>query len=335
MGNINIQKLNNMKKLFLLLGVISLQAMQTASAQADTIYNPGFEKWTPNPLVAAYDPNAGNSNNGWWEFNVLNFSLLGGTPITVFRDSVKPLPEQGKYYARIVSNVMTEGNNGSYALMQKYGFPYPDTNGLLFTGYVSASGNGLTVRKGYPFVHKMKSFSFYYRYIPNGTDSCFCLVSLSTAGKVIGTGSWYANTKQTSWTSATVNVTYTAQTAPDSIFILYSACSLKSKPKPYDTMDLDGTSNTILGIDNITAEQDNVNLYPNPANTQINLAVTGQYQASKVEVYDISGKSIGTYAIRNNFLSINTQSYTNGLYLYRLLDDNGTQLNVGKFSIVK
>jgi hypothetical protein len=117
--------------------------------------------------------------------------------------------------------------------------------------------------------------------------------------------------------------------------IQYSACSLYSKghPKPGDTLDVD--NGTVTGIGNIAEEHDNVNLYPNPANAEINLSVTGQYRAANVEVYDITGRTIGTYPVRNNFLTINTQSFNSGLYIYKLLDASGNQLNVGKFSVVK
>ena len=90
-----------------------------------------------------------------------------------------------------------------------------------------------------------------------------------------------------------------------------------------------------LGINDVSAQRDNVTIYPNPANDAINLTVTGQFQANRVEVYDITGKAIGTYSINNNFLTINTQSYSSGLYLYKLFDKNGTQLNMGKFSVTR
>lgn len=93
---------------------------------------------------------------------------------------------------------------------------------------------------------------------------------------------------------------------------------------------------SVTGINNIVdGQHDNVNLYPNPANSEVNLSVTGQFQATYVEVYDITGKAMGTYPVRNNFLTINTQAYSSGLYIYKLLDETGVQLNIGKFSVAK
>jgi hypothetical protein len=153
---------------------------------------------------------------------------------------------------------------------------------------------------------------------------------------LIGGGHWGDTAKQKTWTSKTVQITYTnTQVNPDTVLIVFSACAIDTlnKPKQFDTLDVDNSS--VTGIGSIDAPHDNVNLYPNPAQAEINLTTTGHYQANRVEVYDITGKTVGTYIINNNFLTINTQSYNSGIYLYKLLDNTGTQLNVGKFSVVK
>jgi hypothetical protein len=330
-----------MKKLLLSLSALVILGLPKVSAQ--TIPNLDFEEWTTNAYSAggAPDPNGGVGNSGWWEFNIMSSSLVGSSPITVFEGSSNPAPESGSHYAAIVSDTMT---TEAYGYLSTYGFTYPKTNGLMFTGYEDVyltPSPGVKFKAGIPIAGKLSSFSFYYRYIPNGTDTCSCLITFShwntTTNKsyVIGGGKWtsYATTK--TWTQNTVNITYDSASIPDTVFIQFSACSLYAtgNPKQYDTMDIDGASYT--GINNITAQHDNVNLYPNPAKTEVTLAVSGQFQAARVEIYDITGKAIGTYSMNNNLLTINTQAYSSGLYFYKLLDNTGAQLNVGKFSVIK
>jgi hypothetical protein len=321
-----------MKKLLLSLSAILILGLPKISAQ---LINADFETWTTNTLVpSAMDPNGGNGTNGWWDFNMFNSALLGGSPITVFRDNTSPSPYHGSYCAKIISDTMSAS---SYSALHTYGFAYPKTNGLIITGNINVGFSGASVKIGVPFTTDIRSFSFYYRYIPNGVDTCSCTVVLYHQRHTIAAGTWSNKNTVSSWKQDSVVLHYDSATNSkiDTIFIQFSACSLLSNPKQYDTMNIDYSSDIALGIGNINAPHDNVNLYPNPANSEINLSVTGQYRAANVEIYDITGKSIGTYPIRNNFLTINTQSLNSGLYIYKLLDDSGNQLNVGKFSVVK
>lgn len=334
-----------MKKLLFSLSALMLLGLPKMSAQITN--NPGFEIWTPNSNNAnsAPDPNNGNNTSGWWDFNIASNSLLGSSPLTVLKDSANPAPNQGSYYAAIVSDTMS---SSSYTTLKSYGFPYAQTNGILFTGLenIVLFPPSATFKSGIPISGgKLDSYTFNYRYVPNGSDSCSCTIALyhwnSAAKKrtLLGGGAWGSTATQTAWTSITVPITYSSDSAsvfPDTVLIIFSACALNpaNSPKIHDTLDIDNTTD-VLGIGNINAPHDNVNLYPNPAQTEVNIAITGNYQANRVEVYDITGKAIGAYSVTNNSLTINTQSYPSGLYIYKLFDNTGAELNVGKFSVVK
>lgn len=323
-----------MKKLLLSLSALVILGLPKISAQ---LINPEFSTWTTD-ILGVKDPNSGLGTSGWWDFNFDNFSAFGSSPYTVFEGTVNPCP-MGSNYAQVVSAPMT---TATYTLLAPYG-SFPDTNGLLFTAYINYTSS-LVFKTGEPWSGgRSPSISFYYKYMPNGTDTASCVVAMyhfntvNHTRELIGGGYWSTHAAQSVWTLITIPILYDSATSvPDTIYVQYSACSAykSGKPKDHDTLDIGGTS-VVLGIGNIAEQHDNVNLYPNPANTEINLAVSGQFNAANVEVYDITGRAIGTYAIRNNFLTINTASFTNGLYIYKLVDNSGNQLNVGKFSVVK
>ena len=322
-----------MKKLLLSLSALVILGLPKLSAQ---IINPGFETWSTDYLAPnAKDPNLGLGHSGWWDFNLTNVNFLGSSPITVFQDSINP--HGGSYCAMIVSRGMAKK---AWDTLKYYGVTFPDTNGIIYTAYYNAVGH-VTVKSGIPCNNNYSSFSFWYRYTPNGRDTCSCTVgmyhwnSVTHMRDLIGGGVWKDTSKVTSWTKATVNIIYDSLSVmPDTIVIVFSACSLSSKPKANDTMYVDDGS-VVLGENNITAHHDNVNLYPNPTNNQLNFAVTGQFQANLVEVYDITGKLAGTYSMYNNLLTINTQQYSSGIYFYKMYDNTGAQMNVGKFSVIK
>ncbi|HTA27364.1 MAG TPA: T9SS type A sorting domain-containing protein [Bacteroidia bacterium] len=323
-----------MKKLLLSFSALVILGLPRLIAQ---VPNAGFEQWTPNLLVpTANDPNGGLGTTGWWDLNVFNSSILGGSPITVFKDNYQPF--QGTYCAKIVSQTMSQT---SFDTIKHFdpSFNYPQTNGLIFTATIGFTGK---VTAGIPITNNWKSFSFYYKYFPNGSDTCSCTIgiyhwnSVTHQRDLIGGGIWKSGAQQASWTPETVNIFYdSASSKADTAFILFSAASIYSNPKVNDSMMIDSSAYLASGIDNIAAHSDNVNLYPNPANNQINFAVTGQFKVGMVEVYDITGKLMGTYIMHNNLLTINTQSFNTGLYLYKMYDNTGAQLNVGKFSVVK
>ncbi len=327
-----------MKKVLLSAFAMVVLGLPKLSAQ---IINPNFETWTPDYLAGApvMDPNTGMGHSGWWDFNFFNYSLLGNSPVTVFQDSVNPTPISGKFCAKIISEPMYKQD---WDTLKQFGFNIPDTNGIIFTAFYSARSR-ITVKNGIPCTTKISSLSFWYRYVPNGSDTCSCSIGMyhfDTATKqreLIGGGFWNNYTAKTNWTSATVPIIYdSANLKPDTIVIMYSACSLYSHPKAGDTMNIDSvTTGLPLGIENLSQQNSHVNVYPNPANTQINLAVTSQLSVGKVEVYDLTGKLMGSYAMHNNLLTINTQQYNTGIYFYKIYDHSGEQMNVGKFSVIK
>ncbi|WP_339624137.1 T9SS type A sorting domain-containing protein [uncultured Winogradskyella sp.] len=81
-----------------------------------------------------------------------------------------------------------------------------------------------------------------------------------------------------------------------------------------------------------------MNMYPNPANTIVNIKLSGTFETSEVEFYDITGKRILTKEITNEFYNptvsaqVDISRLTTGIYFVKLIDDGG---EVTKKLIVK
>jgi hypothetical protein len=89
-----------------------------------------------------------------------------------------------------------------------------------------------------------------------------------------------------------------------------------------------------LSVNNLSVSN-NVSLYPNPNNGKFNLEITN-YEAgtvSMLEVYNMLGEKI--YAANVN--AVNTQidlsNKASGVYMYRLINETGTQISTGKFIV--
>lgn len=83
-----------------------------------------------------------------------------------------------------------------------------------------------------------------------------------------------------------------------------------------------------VGIANV---DNTVSVYPNPANSYIN--VNANSNISNVEIYTIAGQKVGDFTANSNNTSINTSNLTSGLYLMQIHTENGV-INK-KFSVVR
>ena len=92
----------------------------------------------------------------------------------------------------------------------------------------------------------------------------------------------------------------------------------------------DGTQNGVanwstLGIDDFE-EGSNINLYPNPSNSTINIQLRNSASIGKLEVYDMLGKQIFNQSITSNEVShIDVSNWNAGLYLIKISSDNGEE----------
>jgi len=328
-----------MKKYLLFLLVVSFTlSINPAKAQVSIVDDSadGFETWANDPLGAqAKDPNTGNAGaSGWQCLNslasvIFNTSGPPYTPVSVFQDST--LVHRGRYSCKITSVVL---NATGYSYVQS--LAKHDTIGVVFLGAVTSNNPPITL--GVSFPHRIDTFSFWYQYVPATNagipDTASCSVVLTHYHHEVGAGSLLLNATGT-WTKKSVKIIYDSAFGPDTLNVLFSSSSLY-KPLPGSALYIDdaGTPLNPLGINETNTPSASVDVYPNPASNKVNLRISGQ-NAYGVEVFDITGKKINTYSVKNNAANINTQTYSPGLYIYQLYDKEGALIKVGKFSVAQ
>jgi len=324
-----------MKKSLLFVSAVLL-FIASASAQTQ-VPNTGFEKWTPDAISGAKNPNAGSGSDGWWDFNMFSSPFLGSSPVSVFQENTTIY--SGLHSAKLVSIILTHTSD---SLINTYNYGIRDTMGIMVLANVNESFSGAAVKLGIPFTKKITEFDFYFQYTPTGTDTASCNIQMwhYSSGKrnIIGGGKFVTHGITSSWTLAQVPIIYDSLTSvPDSMLILINATS-NFKPQAGSIMYVDSANGFIpSGIDEINVPSANVTVYPNPASSEVNFHVTssGSEVGYGIKVYDLTGKQIDTYPVVNKLTTINTATYNSGLYFYELYDKNGAQLKVGKFSVVK
>ncbi len=78
--------------------------------------------------------------------------------------------------------------------------------------------------------------------------------------------------------------------------------------------------------------KNNINVYPNPANTQVTF-MSSIKDIQYIAISDIAGRQLEKIAVKNGVYNLNTSSYSNGLYLYNVTDQSGNLLDRGKFTV--
>ncbi|MCK9338363.1 MAG: choice-of-anchor J domain-containing protein, partial [Bacteroidales bacterium] len=66
----------------------------------------------------------------------------------------------------------------------------------------------------------------------------------------------------------------------------------------------------------------NVSLYPNPANSEINVQLSASLHNGQIAIYDVYGKLLKQVAVEGNLTTINIQNMASGVYFVRILDGN-------------
>ena len=193
-----------------------------------------------------------------------------------------------------------------------------------------------------PYVGQPTSLSFQYKCNVSAGDTGIILVNLSAAAAATGqSGYIFAGTVST-WTTVTVPFQYSNAVNSDSVSILITSSDsglvngtgIVGHPVIGSRVYVDAIAlNTPAGIQKIFTFNDYV-MFPNPASAELNFVIKNT-EASKIEVYDISGRVLNTIAVQNERTQVYTNDMNNGMYFYRVLDRNGNTLHIDKFNIAK
>ncbi len=85
-----------------------------------------------------------------------------------------------------------------------------------------------------------------------------------------------------------------------------------------------------LSINEIKGETEEVKVYPNPNNGQFTLSLSNVNTTCNVEVYNVLGEQVYQSNINSDNTKINLSGQPNGVYLYRVISQEGNLVGEGK-----
>ncbi|MBS1651174.1 MAG: T9SS type A sorting domain-containing protein [Bacteroidetes bacterium] len=75
-----------------------------------------------------------------------------------------------------------------------------------------------------------------------------------------------------------------------------------------------------------------IKAFPNPANSSFQI-VTANPISANVQVLDITGKVVLNETLSNGKTEINTLNLNAGIYIYKIIDNNGAVISINKFTV--
>ena len=318
-----------MKKQLLTIAVVFATAIG-ANAQAPDL---GFETWAnvPGTVSNVQDP------VGWASFNTLTHPLIG-MPQSVFQETTAP-------YAGLSSvKIVTEVIPSSVSVPNPLAPGNLDTAGILVVGKVAGSN----VVYGYPYANRPATLSFAWKYTPNPNniagvpDTAYVIANMTkwngTSIDIVATGTFKTWLATSTYAVQTINMVYNpafSNVMPDSEQVYISSSIIKtSGAKKGSAFYADAFQWAgYVSTGDIAEQNVQVSIYPNPASSSLNFKCN--VAAEKINIIDIAGRSVGTYDLIDNKVSISTENYSSGIYFYNLLNSKKEIISRDKFEVVK
>ncbi|HTO16228.1 MAG TPA: T9SS type A sorting domain-containing protein [Edaphocola sp.] len=83
---------------------------------------------------------------------------------------------------------------------------------------------------------------------------------------------------------------------------------------------------TGTSVKNIKVNDNNVTLFPNPGNTQLNAFINKDLDAKNVKIYNITGQEVANINVTAEIVNINTNALPSGNYIVLIEGQNGVPL---------
>jgi len=80
-------------------------------------------------------------------------------------------------------------------------------------------------------------------------------------------------------------------------------------------------SNVTLSVNELSDFSNNISIYPNPVNDELNISLTKDFGELNYELMDINGRMVYSKQTNNKYLQIDRNKLPAGMYLLRILDD--------------
>ena len=305
-----------MEKKIILMSAICGLVMSNATAQWGQVPNVGFEIWTTNGNYE--DPN-------YWK--TLNPQTASVAVQTATKDSINK-------------------HSGTYALkLESKNIPLVNVavSGIATTGtiFMNLSAGITTINGGFPCSVQPDTLIGYYTYAPaSAWDTMSVKVYLTkwdTSANVtdtVATGIFMNSAAQGTFTKFYATLNYISSSTPDTANIIILSNDntniVVGTVLRVDDIEFVGGN---VGIKEIT-NNNSVTISPNPFSTTATITINSELKIKNAELrmYDLLGREVRKYEIRNMKYEIQREDLQEGMYFY-IIRSEDSLIGTGKLII--
>ena len=189
---------------------------------------------------------------------------------------------------------------------------------------------------GIPFTQRPTSMTFYYQYAPaggDGMDTANFAITFSKAHTPIGGGTFRTSNTDGAYAMGEATINFGTSDDPDTMNIVITSSGGFTSVVPGSVLFVDNIALTGLASIQELPAGIGANIYPNPANSVINiknpLTNTVQYVATNLQ-----GEKMDVITMTPGLNAIDVSKYASGLYIFTLVD-NGANLYQGRFEVMR
>lgn len=283
-----------------LLSTLILLSSITASAQQDSIQNPGFEQWNFNPN---YD-------------DIVNWTTLNPLAQIFGAELAFEATAAGEFHS----------GNSAIKIVTTTLLGIGDTPSILTNGIINTTTQ--EVVGGTDINSRPLIFGWWHRFDPIGADSAIMNITLtrwnstSNMTEPVGAAEMMIGTSSGSWVNIEMPINYVSSETPDTVLILFSTGDGVNS-QVGTTLFLDDLYYSYSFASVETPESIGLSIYPNPATDVLNIFSSQGFDLTVGKVFSLDGKLINTYDLYGSKMSFNIADLKTGTYIIELENAEG------------
>jgi Secretion system C-terminal sorting domain len=201
---------------------------------------------------------------------------------------------------------------------------------------------------GVPYTKRPDTLYFSYKYVPAiPADTGIMEFYVQKKDTSLMGGFGYAivyslSNTNGNWANIAIPLAgyYTSAAQPDTLQMLFfsstdTAAATFGTKLWIDAIHFDASVNIANGIDELTNVTNGVKAYPNPATSQVNIAIAADEIGSQIQLFDMEGRMVYSGVLDNTTLTIDTRALQSGVYSIHVNSVDKLTTYKGRITIVK
>jgi hypothetical protein len=329
-----------------------LVLFSTCASAQDSISNGGFNVWHGG----VFDPGPGGGEGccgvalaspQYWGIPELLMAMP--TNQFVYKETDTAHIHSGSFSAQLYTRTTTQDSAGDLAGGIAVLVPGAVTcAGIVGYGALGLTGDltqNIAYSTGLPFTGRPASLRFYMMIEHDAADTmhyAYVFTRWDSVNQAEDTISYHSvdipdtGMPADQWMAFSDPISYLSAAIPDTLHLIFYGGRNGNPDLEGNITWLDDVSflygaDTATGI--VPVPTATAAVYPSPASGLLSIRLDEYKTGCAIELYDLTGRPVMTKALTSAVTTLSVSPLTEGLYLYRIMDENAVEVKTGKVAI--